>query len=155
GLAPAAPLALQEAVPNPLPQGFQKTHGAAPPWAGRFLVCASAARPGRPGASALPRTPVWRIVRPRRPGPAEAFFSTNGAPLMARRLPRVHCELGPVLVNRTAVYQMCRAAPGELAARGFRVRSSALLARLGGDAEPAGPREGRLFARSRRWLDWA
>jgi glycosyltransferase involved in cell wall biosynthesis len=74
---------------------------------------------------------------------------------MPARLPRVHCELGPVLVNRTAVYQMCRAAPAALAARGFRVHASALLARLGPDAEPDGPRERRRFDRSRRWLEWA
>jgi glycosyltransferase involved in cell wall biosynthesis len=68
------------------------------------------------------------------------------------RTKRVHLEMGPVLVNRTAVYQMCRSASGELAARGFRVNCSALLARLGPDAEPSGPRERDLFERSRRWL---
>jgi lipopolysaccharide transport system permease protein len=71
---------------------------------------------------------------------------------MRVRSPRVHCELGPVLVNRTAVYQMCKAAPRELAARGFQVNSSALLARLDSAAEPVGPRERALFERSERWL---
>jgi glycosyltransferase involved in cell wall biosynthesis len=75
---------------------------------------------------------------------------------MPAGLPRVHCELGPVLVNRTAVYKMCKAAPGELARRGFRVRCSALLARLDpATAEPDGPREQRRFERSRRWLQGA
>lgn len=71
---------------------------------------------------------------------------------MRHRAERVHCELGPVLVNRTAVYQMCRAAPRELAAHGFAVGSSALTARLGLDAEPLNPRERRRFAASERWL---
>jgi glycosyltransferase involved in cell wall biosynthesis len=66
--------------------------------------------------------------------------------------PRVHLELGPVLVNRTAVYQMCRAAPRELAARGFDVASSALVARLGLDAAPPDRNEVRWFRRSERWL---
>jgi glycosyltransferase involved in cell wall biosynthesis len=75
---------------------------------------------------------------------------------MPLRQPRVHCELGPVLVNRTAVYKMCRAVPGALAERGFRVNCSALLARVApGSAEPTTPREQRLFARSQRWLHWA
>jgi glycosyltransferase involved in cell wall biosynthesis len=61
-----------------------------------------------------------------------------------------------VLVNRTAVYKMCRAVPGELTQRGFRVRSSALLARLEKDSvEPATPREQRLFTWSQRWVHWA
>jgi glycosyltransferase involved in cell wall biosynthesis len=71
---------------------------------------------------------------------------------MPQQLPRVHLELGPVLVNRTAVYQMCKAAPCELAARGFDVAPTALLARIGLDAEPQTPRERRLFFRSERWL---
>jgi glycosyltransferase involved in cell wall biosynthesis len=51
---------------------------------------------------------------------------------------------------------MCRAVPGELAQRGFRVTSSALLARVAaGTAEPTSPFEQRLFARSQRWLHWA
>ena len=49
---------------------------------------------------------------------------------MSGRLPRVHCELGPVLCNRTAVYKICKLTPPALAARGFRVRCSALLARV-------------------------
>lgn len=70
-------------------------------------------------------------------------------------MPHVHCELGPVLVNRTAVYRMCLEAPTELARRGFQVSSSALLARLGDRAEPETALERRLFERSRRWLLWA
>ena len=66
--------------------------------------------------------------------------------------PRLHLELGPVLVNRTAVYQMCKAAPRALAARGFEVASSALVARLNLDAEPLNRDEGRWFRRSERWL---
>jgi glycosyltransferase involved in cell wall biosynthesis len=65
---------------------------------------------------------------------------------------RVHLELGPVLVNRTAVYQMCCAAPRELAARGFDVACSALTARVNLDAEPESPGERRRFVRSERWL---
>jgi glycosyltransferase involved in cell wall biosynthesis len=64
----------------------------------------------------------------------------------------VHLELGPVLVNRTAVYQICKAAPRELSARGFAVQASALTARLGRDAEPVTPREARRFEHSVRWL---
>jgi len=71
---------------------------------------------------------------------------------MTQRAPRVHLELGPVLVNRTAVYQICRAAPRELTARGFDVACSALTARVNLDAEPETPRERRRFARSERWL---
>src|SRR5262249_30259141 len=70
--------------------------------------------------------------------------------------PHVHCELAPILVNRTAVYKMCRQAPGELLARGFRVSCSALLARLSTtNAEPANRLERHLLERSRRWLAWA
>src|SRR5262249_31812381 len=70
--------------------------------------------------------------------------------------PHVHCELAPILVNRTAVYKMCRQAPGELLARGFRVSCSALLARLSTtNAEPANRLERHLLERSRRWLSWA
>ncbi len=75
---------------------------------------------------------------------------------MVRAATQVHCELGPVLVNRTAVYKMCRAVPGELRSRGFRVTCSALLARL--DADGGAPRRAvdrRLFAYSQRWLSWA
>ena len=69
---------------------------------------------------------------------------------------RVHCELGPVLVNRTAVYKMCRALPTELVQRGFRVRCSALLARLApASAEPLDADEQRWFDWSQRWLRWA
>ena len=75
---------------------------------------------------------------------------------MPRRVPRVHCELGPVLVNRTAVYKMCRAIPGELAQRGFRVSCSALLARLAREnAEPSGRWNQWLFRKSQQWLHWA
>jgi glycosyltransferase involved in cell wall biosynthesis len=75
---------------------------------------------------------------------------------MPRSLPHVHCELGPVLVNRTAVYKMCKALPQELVQRGFPVSCSALLARLGvSEVEPADTREQRWFDWSRRWLHWA
>jgi glycosyltransferase involved in cell wall biosynthesis len=68
----------------------------------------------------------------------------------------VHCELAPILVNRTAVYKMCRQAPGELMQRGFQVSCSALLARLSpDDAEPTNRIERHLYERSRRWLMWA
>jgi glycosyltransferase involved in cell wall biosynthesis len=68
----------------------------------------------------------------------------------------VHCELAPILVNRTAVYKMCRQAPGELMQRGFEVSCSALLARLSpDDAEPTNRIERHLYERSRRWLMWA
>src|SRR5262249_38903751 len=70
--------------------------------------------------------------------------------------PHVHCELAPILVNRTAVYKMCRRAPGELRQRGFQVSCSALLARLSAvDAEPHTRLERHLLERSRRWLLWA
>ena len=62
---------------------------------------------------------------------------------MTPQSPRLHLELGPVLVNRTAVYQMCKAAPRELLARGFDVASSALVARLNLDAEPQNRDEAR------------
>ncbi len=72
------------------------------------------------------------------------------------RSPHVHCELGPVLVNRTAVYKMCRMIPGELRRRGFEVTCSALLSRVHAhDAGPANAREARLFRRSQKWLSWA
>ena len=72
---------------------------------------------------------------------------------MAKQRLSVHCDLGPALMNRTAVYQMCKAAPPELAARGFDVRCSALLARLPpGGVEPCGPREARRFRRSQEWV---
>jgi glycosyltransferase involved in cell wall biosynthesis len=75
---------------------------------------------------------------------------------MGRHTPAIHCELGPVLVNRTAVYQMCRQIPGELKRRGFDVHCSALLARLDPEnVEPLDRRERRLFERSHRWLAWA
>lgn len=71
---------------------------------------------------------------------------------MARR-PRVHCELGPVILNRTAVYKMCKTIPPALAQRGLDVRCSALLARVGvGDAEPVTRLDRYLFDQSRRWL---
>jgi glycosyltransferase involved in cell wall biosynthesis len=70
--------------------------------------------------------------------------------------PHIHCELAPILVNRTAVYKMCRQVPGELLRRGFRVDCSALLARLSTEhAEPATRLEQHLLERSRRWLLWA
>jgi len=74
---------------------------------------------------------------------------------MASYLPRVHCELAPVLINRTAVYRICRAVPRALEERGFRVTSSALLARLAPDGEPATAWNRQLFSQSRRWLHWA
>jgi glycosyltransferase involved in cell wall biosynthesis len=68
----------------------------------------------------------------------------------------VHCELAPILVNRTAVYKMCLQAPGELQQRGFHVTCSALLARLSpNNAEPCNRLERHLLERSRRWLLWA
>jgi glycosyltransferase involved in cell wall biosynthesis len=67
----------------------------------------------------------------------------------------VHCELGPVLVNRTAVYHICKAVPSELRRRGFRVSCSALLARLAADTvEPPTAWERCLFRLSQRWLHW-
>jgi glycosyltransferase involved in cell wall biosynthesis len=75
---------------------------------------------------------------------------------MQRRPAQVHCELGPVLINRTAVYKMCRALPGELAQRGFQVTCSALLARVAAEtAEPMTAWDKRLFHWSRRWLHGA
>ena len=75
---------------------------------------------------------------------------------MVRPTPHVHCELAPVLVNRTAAYRMCREIPVALAERGFRVSCSALLARVATEsAAPTTPMEQRLFDRSRRWLLWA
>ena len=57
---------------------------------------------------------------------------------MRQQQVRVHCELGPVLVNRTAVYRICRKTPAELQRRGLEVSCSALLARVAAaDAEPA------------------
>jgi glycosyltransferase involved in cell wall biosynthesis len=56
---------------------------------------------------------------------------------------RIHCELGPVLVNRTAVYKMCRALPGELGRRGFEVACSAIWAKVA--AETAEPPQGERF----------
>src|SRR6266849_2940241 len=67
--------------------------------------------------------------------------------------PRIHCELGPVLVNRTAVYKMCRTVPAELARRGFSVRCSALLGGLpADDVAPRSPLQRFLFGCSRNWL---
>jgi glycosyltransferase involved in cell wall biosynthesis len=61
-----------------------------------------------------------------------------------------------VLINRTAVYKMCKAMPGELRRRGFQVSCSALLARLDPDrAEPITRLDHRLFQLSQRWLRWA
>lgn len=75
---------------------------------------------------------------------------------MATELPRIHCELAPILVNRTAVYKMCRQVPAELQRRGFRVDCSALLARLDpASTEPRNRLEHQLLERSRRWLMWA
>jgi glycosyltransferase involved in cell wall biosynthesis len=75
---------------------------------------------------------------------------------MPGRRSRVHCELSPVLVNRTAVYKMCKAIPGELSRRGLRVRSSTLLARVVNEtAEPCTPWDRYLFKLSQRWLKWA
>src|SRR5207245_1369466 len=97
----------------------------------------------------------WSEACPRRRGTGGRSCPGRTAN-MSLRQPRVHCELGPVLVNRTAVYKMCRAIPGALAERGFPVSCSALLARVAPDsAEPVTPREQRLFARSQRWLFWA
>jgi glycosyltransferase involved in cell wall biosynthesis len=79
---------------------------------------------------------------------------TDGHRMPGRRS-RVHCELGPVLINRTAVYKICKAMPGELSRRGFRVHCSALLAGVAQDARPHSPWEKQLFRLSRRWLDWA
>jgi glycosyltransferase involved in cell wall biosynthesis len=67
--------------------------------------------------------------------------------------PRIHCELGPVLVNRTAVYKMCRMAPRELTRRGFSVHCSALLAGLSvDDVTPRSRIQDSLFSCSRKWL---
>src|SRR5262245_38756610 len=75
---------------------------------------------------------------------------------MVRPPLHVHCELAPVLVNRTAAYRMCRTIPPALAERGFRVSCSALLARVAtSTVKPVTTRERRLFERSRRWLLWA
>jgi glycosyltransferase involved in cell wall biosynthesis len=72
---------------------------------------------------------------------------------MAARSLRVHCELAPVLVNRTAVYRMCCMAPTELRRRGFEVGCSALFARLSPDtAEPTTRLERKLFDRSVNWI---
>jgi glycosyltransferase involved in cell wall biosynthesis len=69
---------------------------------------------------------------------------------------RVHCELAPVLINRTAVYKMCRIIPAALTERDFRVSCGALLARIGPEScEPASRWQRMLFDRSRRWLYWA
>jgi glycosyltransferase involved in cell wall biosynthesis len=75
---------------------------------------------------------------------------------MAKDANLIHCELAPILVNRTAVYKMCRQVPGELQRRGFHVNCSALLARLSPEtAEPANRVDRYLLERSRRWLLWA
>jgi glycosyltransferase involved in cell wall biosynthesis len=61
-----------------------------------------------------------------------------------------------VLVNRTAVYRLCRKTPAELQRRGWQVSCSALLARVAArDMEPQTPWEQRLFRWSQRWLFWA
>jgi alpha-1,3-rhamnosyl/mannosyltransferase len=58
-----------------------------------------------------------------------------------------------VLINRTAVYKMCKAVPTALARRGLRVSCSALLARVAANsAEPKSPWDRRLFRLSQRWL---
>lgn len=75
---------------------------------------------------------------------------------MAVSRPQVHCELGPVLVNRTAVYKMCRETPAQLEQRGFEVNCTAMLARVSpGVLPPSTLLEGRLFAFSQRILNWA
>jgi glycosyltransferase involved in cell wall biosynthesis len=61
-----------------------------------------------------------------------------------------------VLINRTAVYKMCRIIPAALAERGFRVSCGALLAKIGTlSAEPGSSWQRMLFEWSRRWLYWA
>ncbi len=67
----------------------------------------------------------------------------------------VHCELAPVLVNRTAVYHMCRQASPELVRRGFAVRSFALLGRLDHVAQPQGWLRRKTYVCSERLLHWA
>ncbi|MFL5244691.1 MAG: glycosyltransferase family 4 protein [Gemmataceae bacterium] len=68
---------------------------------------------------------------------------------MATLVRRLHCEMGPVLVNRTAVYKMCLDAPRELARRGFHVECTALLARLAAGQIPK-PSQGE-----NRWFAWS
>lgn len=75
---------------------------------------------------------------------------------MSGRLLRVHCELGPVLCNRTAVYKICKLTPAALTQRGFHVRCSALLARIAPETlEPLTPRQRHLFQQSQQWLTQA
>jgi hypothetical protein len=75
---------------------------------------------------------------------------------MVSPIPRVHCEIAPVLINRTAVYKMCRAVPTALIERGLDVTCSALLARVSPEtAEPQTKWNAKLFEFSRRWLHWA
>jgi glycosyltransferase involved in cell wall biosynthesis len=89
-------------------------------------------------------------------GPLAGCASVMDGPQMPGWRPRVHCELGPVLINRTAVYKMCTALPGALAERGFRVHCSALLARVSAEnAEPQTPWDRRLYELSKRWLGMA
>jgi glycosyltransferase involved in cell wall biosynthesis len=63
---------------------------------------------------------------------------------------RVHCELAPVLINRTAVYRICRQVPAELTKRGMDARPFALLSKLNDRVEP----EGKWGRRSYRLSEW-
>src|SRR3989442_778778 len=75
---------------------------------------------------------------------------------MSAQAARIHCELGPLLVNRTAVYRLCKALPGELIRREFRVSCGALLARLRAcDVQPSSGAEDRWLDHSRRLLHGA
>jgi alpha-1,3-rhamnosyl/mannosyltransferase len=65
---------------------------------------------------------------------------------------QVYCELGPVLVNRTAVFRICKDLPAALTQRGISVAPFALLGKLDGRGEPAS-RLARLWLNlSRRML---
>jgi glycosyltransferase involved in cell wall biosynthesis len=66
----------------------------------------------------------------------------------------VHCELAPVLVNRTAVYRMCRESSPELSQRGFAVRPFALLGALNHAAEAEGWWGRQTYSCSERLLHW-
>jgi glycosyltransferase involved in cell wall biosynthesis len=75
---------------------------------------------------------------------------------MSQRHLRVHCELAPVLINRTAVYKMCRIIPAALQERGFRVSCGALLAKLNAASTlPESRWQKWLFDRSGQWFQWA
>jgi glycosyltransferase involved in cell wall biosynthesis len=72
---------------------------------------------------------------------------------MVPQPPSVHCELAPILINRTAVYQICRALPRELRRRSLRVSCSALLSRLDPETvTPVSPWQEHRYRLSRRWL---